>query len=187
MYVARPLLALLALACMLCTALASAVSDPLNLEDRSSKIRFTVTNKCKHAFAPVFLPPLPGRSTWPKLKHGESSSYYFKSDTYRGVVFSPLKKASTATGDGATWGEFDLASGDYDLSLAHGYNVPLLIWNQGRQAYGYCTPARCDGPNCRDAYRIDSGLVKGKRKGISTSSPNHSCPPTFGDWMVQFC
>lgn len=91
-----------------------------SLAGRSSKITFTVTNKCKHEFAPIFLPELPGKSEWSVLKSGKSESYSFYSDTYRGTVFSPLRQANISTGEGATLGEFDLSTGQYDISVAKG-------------------------------------------------------------------
>ncbi|EPQ25973.1 uncharacterized protein PFL1_06428 [Pseudozyma flocculosa PF-1] len=183
----KALLAILATSVGLATS--AAVPPHVELQDRSSKITFTVLNKCKHSFAPIFTPPLPGRSSWPVLAHNEQAVHTFKSDTYRGKVFSPLRKADTTTGDGATWGELALDDGDYNVSLEGGYNVPLLIWNQGRQYQGYCTPAWCDGPSCKDAYKASSGLLEGQgqRSGGETRKPNHSCPPSFGNWIVQFC
>ncbi|KIS68225.1 uncharacterized protein UMAG_03807 [Mycosarcoma maydis] len=154
---------------------------------RSSKITFTVTNKCKHTFAPIFLPPLPGKTQWSQLKSGKSESYSFYSDTYRGKVFSPLRQANVTTGKGATQGEFDLYSGQYDISVANGFNVGMYLQLLGRQSQGYCQAAICSSKNCKDAYKVESGLMTASRAGDQTVKPNHSCPPTFTTWNVQFC
>ncbi|TKY89938.1 hypothetical protein EX895_001236 [Sporisorium graminicola] len=158
-----------------------------SLAGRSSKITFTVTNKCKHEFAPIFLPELPGKSEWSVLKSGKSESYSFYSDTYRGTVFSPLRQANISTGEGATLGEFDLSTGQYDISVAKGFNVGLYLQLLGRQSQGYCQAASCGNKNCIDAYKTDSGLMTASRIGQQTVRPNHSCPPTFTSWSVQFC
>lgn len=154
---------------------------------RSSKITFTVTNKCKHEFAPIFVPALPGKAEWSVLKSGKSQSYSFYSDDYRGKVFSPLRQADVATGKGATQAEFSLEDGEYNLSVAEGYNVPMYIQLLGRQYQGYCQPAYCSSSTCADAYKKESGLLTANRAGGSTVKPNHSCPPTFTNWQVQFC
>lgn len=154
---------------------------------RSSKITFTVYNKCKHEFAPIFSPPLPGKSSWAVIPSGKSASFSFYSDTYRGKVFSPLRQANTTTGQGATQGEFDLATGDYDISVADGFNVGMYLQLLGRQYDGYCTAAICSSADCKDAYKVSSGLLSSKRVGARTTKPNHSCPVTFTTWNVQFC
>ncbi|CBQ68419.1 conserved hypothetical protein [Sporisorium reilianum SRZ2] len=158
-----------------------------SLAGRSSKITFTVTNKCKHSFAPIFQPELPGKSQWSVLTSGKSESYSFYSDTYRGTVFSPLRQANVTTGEGATIGEFDLSTGQYDISVAKGFNVGLYLQLLGRQTQGYCQAASCGTKDCADAYKVDSGLMTASRAGQQTVKPNHSCPPTFTSWSVQFC
>ncbi|GAK66113.1 uncharacterized protein PAN0_011d4335 [Moesziomyces antarcticus] len=154
---------------------------------RSSKITFTVYNKCKHEFAPIFSPALPGKSSWDVIPSGKSASFSFYSDTYRGKVFSPLRQANTTTGQGATQGEFDLATGDYDISVADGFNVGMYLQLLGRQYAGYCQAAICSSADCKDAYKNSSGLLSANRVGSRTTKPNHSCPVTFTTWNVQFC
>lgn len=102
-------------------------------------------------------------------------------------MFSPLRNANTRTGAGATVGEFDLATGNYDISRAQGYNVPMYFTLQGQMQQGYCTPAICRDANCKDAYTTNSGLMQANRVGAETVVPNHSCPPGFTNWVVQFC
>ncbi|KAJ9473977.1 hypothetical protein PHBOTO_004060 [Pseudozyma hubeiensis] len=172
---------ILAVATFAAAATAAAVAP------RSSKITFTVTNKCKHTFAPIFLPALPGKPQWSNLTSGKSESYSFHSDTYRGKVFSPLRQANVTTGEGATQGEFDLYSGDYDISVANGFNVGMYLQLLGRQSQGYCQAAICSSKTCKDAYHSESGLMTESRSGSDTVKPNHSCPPTFTTWNVQFC
>lgn len=172
---------IVALATLAATATAASVAP------RSSKITFRVTNKCQHAFAPIFLPALPGKDTWSKLTTGKSETYSFYSDTYRGKVFAPLRQANTTTGQGATQGEFDLSSGQYDISVANGFNVGMYLQLVGRQSYGYCQAAICSSKDCNDAYKQESGLMTASRTGEQTIKPNHSCPPTFTTWDVQFC
>lgn len=165
----------------------AAAAAAASVAPRSSKFTFTVTNKCKHEFAPVFVPALPGKSQWSVLKSGKSQSFSFYSDDYRGKVFSPLRNANITTGQGATAGEFDLATGAYDISVADGFNVGMYLQLLGRQYQGYCRPAYCNSKDCADAYKTNSGLLSASRAGSSTVKPNHSCPPTFTTWNVQFC
>ncbi|PWZ03669.1 Osmotin, thaumatin-like protein [Testicularia cyperi] len=157
------------------------------LPERSTSFTFTVTNNCKHDFAPIFRPSLPGRKTWATIKSKKSDVYSFKSDDYVGKVFSPLRNANTKTGAGATIGEFDLSTGDYDISLAKGYNVGMSIYVLGKQFNDYCMPATCDSRQCTDAYKDDSGLLTASREGSDNKVPNHSCPPSFGRWTITFC
>lgn len=165
----------------------AAAAAAASVAPRSSKITFTVYNKCKHEFAPVFSPALPGKDRWSVLKSGESQSYSFYSDTYKGKVFSPLRQANVETGKGATQGEFDLNTGDYDISVADGFNVGMYLQNMGRQSEGYCQAAYCNSANCADAYKTSSGLMSTTRVGDRTVKPNHNCPATFANWVVQFC
>lgn len=158
-----------------------------SVASRSSKLTFTVYNKCQKDFAPIFLPALPGKTEWPVIKVGSSQSYSFYSDTYRGKVFAPLLQANSTTGQGATQGEFDLATGDYDISVADGYNVGMYMQLMGREFEGYCQAAYCNSNDCPDAYKVNSGLLSASRIGDPTAIPNHNCPPTFTTWLVQFC
>ncbi|KAJ1033926.1 hypothetical protein NDA16_000134 [Ustilago loliicola] len=167
------------------TLVAAAASA--SVAPRSSKITFTVYNKCKHEFAPIFVPALPGKPSWPVLKSGKSSSFSFYSDDYRGKIFSPLRQANVTTGQGATQAEVDLESGDYNLSVAEGFNVGMYIQLMGRQYEGYCVAAYCNSKDCADAYKKESGLLMASRAGSSTVKPNHNCPATFTNWVVQFC
>lgn len=169
------------------TFVAAAAAASVPPAPRSSKITFTVYNKCKHKFAPIFSPALPGNASWPVLKSGKSASFSFYSDDYRGKIFSPLRKANVTTGKGATQAEVDLASGDYNLSVANGYNVAMYIQLLGKQYQGYCTAASCYSANCKDAYKTPSGLLETQRTGSDTVMPNHNCPPSFTNWVVQFC
>ncbi|EST08037.1 Thaumatin [Kalmanozyma brasiliensis GHG001] len=170
----------------LATLASLALSVPVHTS-RSSKITFIVTNRCKHSFAPIFLPALPGKPSWSTLKHGKTERYSFFSDDYRGKVFSPLRQANTTTGEGATQGELDLYSGDYDISVANGFNVGMYMQLLGQQEEGYCQAAICGSKTCKDAYHKESGLMTASRKGDDTVKPNHSCPPTFSTWNIQFC
>lgn len=174
----RTILALGALASAACAA---------SVAPRSSKITFTVYNKCHHDFAPVFLPALPGKPSWDVIKSGESHHHSFYSDTYEGKVFSPLRQANISTGQGATQGEFSLVTGEYDISVADGFNVAMYLQLEGRQQAGYCQAAYCSYKDCPDAYKNNSGLIGAERVGDSTVKPNHSCPATFTTWVVQFC
>ncbi|SNX85187.1 uncharacterized protein MEPE_03896 [Melanopsichium pennsylvanicum] len=165
----------------------AAAAAAASVAPRSSQITFTVTNKCQHAFAPIFVPALPGKTQWNVLKSGKSQTYSFYSNDYMGKVFSPLRNADKATGEGATQGEFSLVDGSYDISVAQGFNVGMYLQLNGRQYQDYCQPAYCNSKDCLDAYKTDSGLLTTGRVGERTVKPNHSCPATFTQWSVQFC
>lgn len=167
-------------------ALASAASAAV-LHTRSSRLTFNVVNNCTESFAPVFVPALPGMEEWKVIEPGKSAVHYFRSDTYVGKVFSPLGNANATTGQGATQGEIDLDSGNYDISVADGYNVPMYLSLVGQQRDGYCQPAHCANANCHDAYKSTSGTLTASRIGASTAKPNHSCSPAYTQWMLQFC
>lgn len=81
----------------------------------------------------------------------------------------------------------DLVNGDYDISVADGFNVGMYLQSLGRQYEGYCQAAICSSADCQDAYKAQSGLVTATRVGASTAKPNHNCPATFTNWVVQFC
>lgn len=172
---------LFALACF-ATAASAAV-----LHTRSSRLTFNVINNCTEGFAPVFLPALPGMDEWSVIEPGKSAVHHFRSDTYVGKVFAPVGAVNVTTGQGATQGEIDLDSGDYDISVADGFNVPMYLSLVGQQRDGYCQPAHCANAECHDAYKSSSGTLTSSRIGASTSKPNHSCSPAYTQWILQFC
>ncbi|PWN52305.1 hypothetical protein IE53DRAFT_385271 [Violaceomyces palustris] len=163
---------------------ASALTIP---DKRSSEIHVTVWNSCEEAFAPIFEPALPGNQTWPTIQPRQSKTLSFRSDTYKGSFYAPIQ-GSDQDGIGATHGEIDLEHAYYNINLSKGFNVGLYLSQLGKQYMNYCKPAICKDEDCEDAYRTESGLMQGQRKGeSSTTIPNHSCSPSFSDWDIQFC
>lgn len=89
------------------------------LVDRANVYTFTIYNKCDEPIQPVFEPALPGEglSAWPVIQPDSSHSRQFRSDSYQGTFYAPIKGSTQNGRQQTTHGEFSVGSGEYDISL----------------------------------------------------------------------